>query len=148
MINILSVYYSCKASPVSQCAKACFQGGKTSMQLTAVPSPSKCFFTGITTLGELFQKGDGGPSSELIIARKNKLQPYFPVSLIYKGFFFLLPFVCLFSTGLAKFAKLSEVGRRESLFCTRAWRCFPIAFFPYATMGHVEFTCHRNCFCN
>lgn len=58
------------------------------MQLTAVPSPSKCFFTGITTLGELFQKGDGGPSSELIIARKNKLQPYFPVSLIYKGFFF------------------------------------------------------------
>lgn len=33
-----------------------------------------------------FKKGDGGPSSELIIARKNKFQPYFPVSLIYKGF--------------------------------------------------------------
>lgn len=63
------------------------------MQLTAVPSPSKCFFTGITTLGELFQKGDGGPSSELIIARKNKPQPYFPVSLIYKGFFSIA--ICL-----------------------------------------------------
>lgn len=33
-----------------------------------------------------FKKGDGGPSSELIIARKNKLQPYFPVSLIYEDF--------------------------------------------------------------
>lgn len=56
------------------------------MQLTAVPSLSKCFFTGIATLSSLFQKEDGGPSSELIIVRKNKLQPYFPVSLIYKGF--------------------------------------------------------------
>lgn len=41
---------------------------------------------------------------------------------------FLLPFVCLFSTGLVKFAKLSEVGRRDSLFCTWAWCCSPIAF--------------------
>lgn len=85
MTNILSVYNNCEALPISQCAKACSQGGKTSMQLTAAPSLSKCLQAPQPS-ASYFKEGDGGPSSELIIARKNKLQPYFTVSLIYKGF--------------------------------------------------------------
>lgn len=79
-------------------------------QLTAVPVLSKCLFTGSMAVGWLFPKGDGGPSSELIIAGKNKPQPYFPISLICKGFSIA---VCLFSVGPAKFAKLHCKGKKR-----------------------------------
>jgi len=79
-------------------------------QLTAVPVLSKCLFTGSTTVGWLFPKGDGGPSSELIIVGKNKPRPYFPVSLICKGFSIA---VCFFSTGPAKFARLHWKGKKR-----------------------------------
>lgn len=84
MTNILSVYNNCEALPISQCATACSQGGKTSWQL--LPRWANASLQAPQPSASYFKKGDGAPSSEFIIAIKNKQQPYFPVSLIYKGF--------------------------------------------------------------
>lgn len=83
-----------------------------------------------------FKNRDGGPSSELIIARKNKFQPYFPVSLIYKGFSIA---ICLLVFHWPAEVCQAQQGRKKGLSILQlSLLLLSYNFFPYATWNMLN----------
>lgn len=80
----------------------------------------------------------------MIIARKNKLQPYFPLSLIYKAFSIA---ICLLVFHWKVFhGKVCQAqrGRKKGLIILYLSL---VLLFPYTSMEDVEFACNQNFFC-